>query len=172
MSEIKKLDLEYSQLGSDKMRLNVGPQHPSTHGVLRLEVEVDGEIVTEVIPHLGYLHRSFEKHCENVDYPGVVPFTDRLDYCAAMNQELGYVLAVEKLMGIKVNDRVRYIRIIMAELSRIASHLIAAGTYGNDIGPFTPFLWCFRDRETILDFFEETCGARLLYNYHWIGGLM
>lgn len=163
------MEVQYS---GDMMTLNMGPQHPSTHGVLRLELKTDGEIVADAKPHIGYLHRCFEKHCENVDYPGVVPFTDRLDYCAAMNQELGYVLAVEKLMGIKINDRVRCLRIIMAELSRIASHLIAAGTYGNDIGTFTPFWWCFRDRETILDFFEETCGGRLLYNYNWIGGLM
>jgi NADH-quinone oxidoreductase subunit D len=128
--------------------------------------------VADAIPHIGYLHRCFEKHVENVDYAGVVPFTDRMDYCAAMNMELGYVLAVEKLLGIEVNDRVRYLRVIMAELGRIASHLIAAGTYGNDIGSFTPFLWCFRDREDILDFFEETSGARLLYNYNCIGGLM
>jgi len=156
----------------DVMTLNMGPQHPSTHGVLRLELKTDGEIVADAIPHIGYLHRCFEKHAENIEYPGIVPFTDRMDYCAAMNMELGYVLAVEKLMGIEVNGRVRGLRIIMAELDRIASHLIAAGTYGNDIGSFTPFMWCFRDRETILDFFEETCGARLLYNYNWIGGLM
>jgi NADH-quinone oxidoreductase subunit D len=154
------------------MTLNMGPQHPSTHGVLRLELKTDGEVVADAYPHIGYLHRCFEKHAENVEYAGVVPFVDRMDYCAAMNMELGYVLAVEKLMGIRVNDRVRCIRIIMAELNRIASHLIAAGTYGNDLGSFTPFLWCFRDRETILDLFEETCGARLLYNYIWIGGLM
>jgi NADH-quinone oxidoreductase subunit D len=163
------MEVEYS---GDMMILNMGPQHPSTHGVLRLELKTDGEIVAAAKPHIGYLHRCFEKHAENVDYPGVVPFTDRMDYCAAMNMELGYVLAVEKLMGIKINNRVRCLRIIMAELNRIASHLIAAGTYGNDIGTFTPFWWCFRDRETILDFFEETCGGRLLYNYNWIGGLM
>lgn len=163
------MQAEYS---GDIMTLNMGPQHPSTHGVLRLELKTDGEIVAEAIPHIGYLHRCFEKHAENVEYPGVLPFVDRMDYCAAMNMELGYVLAVEKLMGIEVNNRVRCLRIIMAELDRIASHLIAAGTYGNDIGSFTPFMWCFRDRETILDFFEETCGGRLLYNYNWIGGLM
>ncbi len=163
------MEVDYS---GDVMTLNMGPQHPSTHGVLRLELKTDGEIVADAIPHIGYLHRCFEKHVENVDYAGVVPFTDRMDYCAAMNMELGYVLAVEKLMGIEVNERVRYLRIIMAELNRIASHLIAAGTFGNDIGSFTPFLWCFRDREDILDLFEETCGARLLYNYNWIGGLM
>jgi NADH-quinone oxidoreductase subunit D len=163
------MQVEYS---GDVMILNMGPQHPSTHGVLRLELKTDGEVVADAVPQIGYLHRCFEKHAENVEYAGVVPYTDRMDYCAAMNMELGYVLAVEKLMGIKVNDRVRCLRIIMAELNRIASHLIAAGTYGNDIGSFTPFLWCFRDREMILDLFEETCGARLLYNYNWIGGLM
>jgi NADH-quinone oxidoreductase subunit D len=163
------MQAEYS---GEIMTLNMGPQHPSTHGVLRLELKTDGEIVADAIPHIGYLHRCFEKTVENVEYPGVVPFTDRMDYCAAMNMELGYVLAVEKLMGIQVNNRVRCLRIIMAELDRISSHLIAAGTYGNDIGSFTPFMWCFRDRETILDLFEETCGARLLYNYNWIGGLM
>jgi NADH-quinone oxidoreductase subunit D len=163
------MEVEYS---GDVMTLNMGPQHPSTHGVLRLELKTDGEVVADAIPHLGYLHRCFEKHAENIVYAGIVPFTDRLDYCAAMNMELGYVLTVEKLLGIQVNDRVRLVRILMAELDRIASHLVAAGTYGNDIGSFTPFMWCFRDRETILDFFEETCGARLLYNYNWIGGLM
>jgi NADH-quinone oxidoreductase subunit D len=145
----------------DIMTLNMGPQHPSTHGVLRLELKTDGEVVADAIPHIGYLHRCFEKHVENVEYAGVIPFVNRLDYCAAMNMELGYVLAVEKLMGIQVNNRVRCIRIIMSELDRIA-----------DIGSFTPFLWCFRDREMILDLFEETCGARLLFNYNWIGGLM
>jgi NADH-quinone oxidoreductase subunit D len=164
--------MQVVEYDGDVMTLNMGPQHPSTHGVLRLELKTDGEVVADAIPHIGYLHRCFEKHAENIEYPGVIPFTDRMDYCAAMNMELGYVLAVEKLMGIQVNNRVRCIRIIMAEMNRIASHLIAAGTYGNDIGSFTPFLWCFRDRETILDFFEETCGARLLYNYNWIGGLM
>jgi NADH-quinone oxidoreductase subunit D len=161
-----------SEYSGEIMTLNMGPQHPSTHGVLRLELKTDGEIVADAIPHIGYLHRCFEKMVENVEYPGVVPFTDRMDYCAAMNMELGYVLTVEKLLGIHVNNRVRCLRIIMAELDRISSHLIAAGTYGNDIGSFTPFMWCFRDRETILDLFEETCGARLLYNYNWIGGLM
>jgi NADH-quinone oxidoreductase subunit D len=164
--------MEVTDYSGETMTLNMGPQHPSTHGVLRLELKTDGEVVAEAIPHIGYLHRCFEKHAENVDYPGVVPFADRMDYVAAMNMELGYVLAVEKLMGIQVNNRVRCLRIIMAELNRIASHLLAAGTYGNDMGSFTPFLHCFRDRETILDIFEETCGARLLYNYNWIGGLM
>jgi NADH-quinone oxidoreductase subunit D len=155
----------------DEMILNMGPQHPSTHGVLRLELHTDGEVVNKLIPHIGYLHRCFEKHAENVDYPGVIPYTDRMDYVASMNNSLGYALAVEKLMGIEVNDRVKTIRVIMAELNRIASHLLAIGTYGMDIGAFTPFLHCFREREKILDLFEWTCGARLLYNYNWVGGL-
>ena len=155
----------------DEMILNMGPQHPSTHGVLRLELHTDGEVIKKLIPHIGYLHRCFEKHAENVDYPGVIPYTDRMDYVASMNNSLGYALAVEKLMGIEVNDRVKAIRVIMAELNRIASHLLAIGTYGMDIGAYTPFLHCFREREKILDLFEWTCGARLLYNYNWVGGL-
>ena len=118
----------------EEMILNMGPQHPSTHGVLRLELETDGEIVKKVTPHIGYLHRCFEKHAENVDYPGVIPYTDRMDYIASMNNSLGYALAVEKLMGIEVNERVKTIRIIMAELNRIASHLLSIGTYAMDIG--------------------------------------
>ncbi|MFN8009563.1 MAG: NADH-quinone oxidoreductase subunit D [Terriglobia bacterium] len=155
----------------EEMILNMGPQHPSTHGVLRLELHTDGEVVKKLIPHIGYLHRCFEKHAENVDYPGVIPYTDRMDYVASMNNSLGYALAVEKLMGITVNARVNTIRVIMAELNRIASHLLAIGTYGMDIGAFTPFLHCFREREKILDLFEWTCGARLLYNYNWVGGV-
>lgn len=149
----------------------MGPQHPSTHGVLRLEVELEGEVVTKVKPHLGYLHRCFEKHAEAMSYPQVIPYTDRMDYLASMYNNFGYVLAVEKLMGIKVPERVEYIRIIMGELQRIASHMVALGTYGLDIGAFTPFLYLFRDREKILTLFEMTCGARLLYNYMWVGGL-
>ncbi len=156
----------------DQMVLNIGPQHPSTHGVLRLEVMTDGEIVSEIKPHLGYLHRCFEKHSENVTYEQVIPFTDRCDYLASMNSNFGYVVAMEELMEIKVPDRVEYIRIIMGELNRVASHLLALGVYGLDIGAFTPFLYMLRDRERILDMFEYTCGARLLYNYMWVGWLV
>jgi NADH-quinone oxidoreductase subunit D len=159
-------------LKSEEMVLNMGPQHPSTHGVLRLELVVDGEVVVDVIPHIGYLHRCFEKHCEHMtNYQQVIPYCDRMDYIGAMNNDLGYAVACEKLLNIKVPERVEYIRVIMAELQRIASHMIAIGTYGMDIGAFTPFLYLFRDREYILDLFEQTCGARLLYNYIWIGGL-
>lgn len=156
---------------TDSMILNIGPQHPSTHGVLRLKVVTDGEVVSQITPVIGYLHRCFEKHCENVTYEQVIPYTDRCDYVASMNNNFGYVLAMEELMGIQVPERVEYIRVIMAELNRIASHLLALGTYGLDVGALTPFLYMFRDRERILDLFEITCGARLLYNYMWIGGL-
>jgi NADH-quinone oxidoreductase subunit D len=158
-------------LKTEEMVLNMGPQHPSTHGVLRLELVIEGELIKDVIPHIGYLHRCFEKHCEVMTYPQIIPYTDRMDYLASMSNEFGYVVAMERLMGIEIPERVEYIRVIMAELQRIASHLVALGTYGADIGAFTPFLFCFRDREKILNLFEITCGARLLYNYMWIGGV-
>ena len=155
----------------DEMVLNMGPQHPSTHGVLRLKIHTDGEIVSYIEPHLGYLHRCFEKHCENLSYEQCIPFTDRCDYLASMHMNHGFVLGVEKLMAIELPDRVEYIRIIIAELQRIASHLLALGTFGLDVGGITPFTWLFRDRERILDLFEYLCGARLLYNYIWVGGV-
>ena len=171
MSDKKRLDLEYSVHDSDKVRISVGPQHPSTHGVLRLEVEVDGEIVSEVVPHLGYLHRCFEKHCENMTYQQIIPYIDRMDYISAMNNEWPYVMALEKMMDIKVPEKVDYIRVILAELNRIANHQIAVATFGLDSGAFTPFLFFFRDREYILWIFEKLSGARLLYNYFRVGGL-
>ncbi|MEW5844204.1 MAG: NADH-quinone oxidoreductase subunit D [Bacteroidota bacterium] len=158
-------------LKTESMVLNMGPQHPSTHGVLRLELELEGELVLNVKPHLGYLHRCFEKHAEAMQYNQVVPYTDRLDYLASIGNNFGYALAVEKLMGIQVPERVEYIRVIMAELQRIASHQVALGSNGADIGALTPFLYLFRDREHILSIIEETCGARMLYNYIWVGGL-
>ncbi|MGD8781932.1 MAG: NADH-quinone oxidoreductase subunit D [Ignavibacteria bacterium] len=158
-------------LKTEEMVLNMGPQHPSTHGVLRLELQLEGELIIDVKPHIGYLHRCFEKHCEAMTYPQVIPYTDRMDYLASMYNNFGYVVAVERMLGIEVPERVEYIRVIMGELQRIASHLVAIGTYGIDIGAFTPFLYCFRDREKILNLFEITCGARLLYNYMWVGGL-
>ncbi|MFC1553117.1 NADH-quinone oxidoreductase subunit D [candidate division KSB1 bacterium] len=178
MSEIKTEDV-YIPLGgrpssgflTDEMVLQMGPQHPSTHGVLRLECITDGEIMKKVTPYIGYLHRCFEKHCENEPWPAVIPYCDRMDYVASMGQSFSYVVTVEKIMEIEVPERAEYIRIITAELQRIASHLIAFGTYGLDMGAFTPFLWAFRERELILDMFEKICGARLLYNYMWIGGV-
>lgn len=156
---------------TDRYRINMGPQHPSTHGVLRLELEMDGEAIISVKPHIGYLHRCFEKHAENLPYAEIVPFCDRMDYIAALSQDMGFAVAVEKLMGLKVPERVEYIRVLTCELQRIASHLVALGTYGLDMGAFTPFLWAFRDREKILDLFEWLTGARMLYNYIWVGGV-
>lgn len=171
MSQYSIQNTKDSKLKTEEMVLNMGPQHPSTHGVLRLELVLDGEIILDVIPHIGYLHRCFEKHSEAMTYPQIIPYTDRMDYLASMYNEFGYALALERLMKIEIPERVEYIRVIMGELQRIASHLVALGTYGADIGAFTPFLFCFRDRERILHLFEITCGARLLYNYIWIGGL-
>jgi NADH-quinone oxidoreductase subunit D len=171
MLEKKTIDIDFSQVEAERMRVNMGPQHPSTHGVLRLEVELDGEIVTDVVPHIGYLHRCFEKTCENMTYPQVIPYIDRMDYISSMNNEWPYVMGMEKLMGIEVPERIEYIRVIMAELNRIANHQIAVATFGLDAGAFTPFLYLFRDREMILNLFEWASGGRLLYNYFWIGGL-
>lgn len=171
MSFEAKENTQAAGVRTEEMVLNMGPQHPSTHGVLRLEITLDGELITKVTPHIGYLHRCFEKHAEAMTYPQVIPYTDRMDYLASMYNEIGYVIGVEKLLKIEVPERVEYIRVIMGELQRIASHLVALGTYGVDIGAFTPFLYCFRDREKILHLFEITCGARLLYNYIWVGGL-
>lgn len=160
-------------LGAEEMVLNMGPQHPSTHGVLRLELITDGEIVKEVIPHAGYLHRCFEKHAESMNYGKTIPFTDRMDYLASMNNSHAFVMGVERMLGIsaRIPRRVEYIRVLVCELNRIASHLIAIGTYGIDIGAFTPFMWCFRDREHIMNMLEWVSGSRMLYNYIWVGGL-
>lgn len=170
-SEPNKLRVE--DLRSEEMIINLGPQHPSTHGVIRLEVLMDGEIVREVVPHIGYLHRCFEKHAENLPFNQIIPFVDRLDYVAAMNCEHVYAMGVERMLGIadQIPKRVEYARVLMAELNRIASHFIAIGTYGMDMGAFTPFFWIMRDREHILRLLEWASGARLLYNYMWIGGL-
>jgi NADH-quinone oxidoreductase subunit D len=156
---------------TDEMLVNMGPQHPSTHGVLRLVLRTDGEIVSETVPHMGYLHRCAEKIGENVTPIQFIPYTDRMDYLAGMNMNLGYSLAVEKLCGMKVPEKASVIRVIVAELNRIASHLVAMGTYGLDLGTFSPFLYAFREREMILDLFEEVCGARLTYSYVTIGGV-
>jgi len=162
-----------ANVGSTEMVINMGPQHPSTHGVLRLELITDGEIVKDIVPHLGYLHRCFDKHAESMSYPKTIPFTDRLDYLASMNNSHAYVMGVERMLGIsdKIPKRIEYIRVLVCELNRIASHLIALGTYGIDIGATTPFLWCFRDREHIMNMLEWASGSRMLYNYIWVGGL-
>ena len=156
---------------TDEMLVNMGPQHPSTHGVLRLVLRTDGEVVSEVTPHLGYLHRCAEKIGENVTPIQFIPYTDRMDYLAGMNMNLAYSLAVEKLCGMKLPEKAQVIRVLIAEMNRIASHLVGMGAYGLDLGTFSPFLYAFREREMILDLFEEVCGARLTYSYNTIGGV-
>ncbi|MBT7611100.1 MAG: NADH-quinone oxidoreductase subunit D [Bacteriovoracaceae bacterium] len=170
-SEWYKNPAEREVLKTDLLTLNMGPQHPATHGVLRVEIKTDSEIVVEAIPHIGYLHRCMEKHCEGLDYRGIIPYTDRMDYLGAMGMEWGYALTLEKMLGTEVPQRAEYIRVLVAELQRIASHLMFFGTYAIDLGAFSPFLYAFQDRETILRIFEELSGARLLYNYIWIGGV-
>ncbi len=155
---------------TDEMLVSMGPQHPSTHGVLRLVLRTDGEIVSEVTPHMGYLHRCAEKIGENVTPIQFIPYTDRMDYLAAMNMNLGYSMAVEKLCGMKLPEKAQVLRVIICEMNRIASHLVGMGAYGLDLGTFSPFLYAFREREMILDLFEEVCGARLTYSYITIGG--
>lgn len=167
------LKYDEASLRKEEMIINIGPQHPATHGVLRLEVVTDGEIVVDAVPHLGYLHRCFEKHAESLAYNQVIPYTDRMDYVAAMNNEWSFVMGVERMLGIdkEIPKRIEYIRVLVSELNRIASHFVAIGTYGMDVGAITPFLWMMRDREHILRMLEWASGARMLYNYIWVGGL-
>ena len=156
---------------TEEMLLNMGPQHPSTHGVFRVVIRTDGEMILETESHIGYLHRCFEKIAENVSYMQVLPYTDRMDYLAAMINNLGFAEGVEKIMGLEAPERGQYIRIIVCELNRIASHLLAFGTYGMDLGAITPFLHAFRDREKLLKIFEKICGQRLNYSYVRVGGV-
>jgi NADH-quinone oxidoreductase subunit D len=156
---------------TDEMLVNMGPQHPSTHGVLRLALRTDGELITEAAPHIGYLHRCGEKIGENLTPRQFIPYTDRLDYLAGMNMNLGWALVVEKLLNYDLPEKARHLRVMMCELSRISSHLVAACCHGLDLGSFTPFMWAFREREKILDLFEEVCGARLTYSYITVGGV-
>lgn len=156
---------------TEEMLLNVGPQHPSTHGVFRLVVKIDGETITEATPVIGYLHRGTEKLAENLTYTQIIPYTDRLDYVSAMTNNYVLCHAVETMMGLEIPERAEFLRVIAMELNRIASHLVWWGTYLLDIGAMSPFLYAFRDREMILDLFNELCGARLTYNYMRIGGV-
>lgn len=159
-------------LRTEPFVLNMGPQHPSTHGVFRMRVTFDGETIVDLEPVFGYLHRGIEKLAEGRTYTQIIPLTDRLDYVAAMSNNLAYVLAVEKLAGIPVPERAEYLRVIMAELMRISSHLMAVGFFLNDCGAFfTPLLYMFREREKILDLFDMVCGQRLTYNYMRVGGV-
>jgi len=153
------------------LQINFGPQHPSTHGVLRLKVVLDGEIVERVEPVIGYLHRGSEKLAEDGTYLQWIPYTDRLDYLAAMHNNWAWVQAAEKLLGTKIPDRGEALRVIAAELNRIASHQVWLGTFGLDIGALTPFFWCLHDREIVLGLLEEMCGARLTYSYFRFGGV-
>jgi len=168
---VEKLILRRVDRNNEEMVLNFGPQHPSTHGVINFIVETDGEVLKKAIPDVGYLHRSIEKIGEAVGYPGFMPYTDRVDYVAAMFANEGYATAVEKLLKVQPPPRAQWLRAISCELVRIASHLISVGTMAMDIGAFTPMLHGIRERETINDLIEELCGARLTYNYHRIGGV-
>ena len=156
---------------TEDMTISMGPQHPSTHGVLRFIVKTDGEVMREAIPDVGYLHRSIEKIGEKVTWHGYVPYTDRADYLAAMFANQGFCMGAERLGGVEVTRRGEFCRVIACELNRIASHLISVGTFGQDIGAITPFLHALREREAINDLMELICGARLTYNYIRIGGV-
>jgi NADH-quinone oxidoreductase subunit D len=155
----------------NEMIINMGPQHPATHGVLRLLLRLDGETVMSLVPELGYLHRGYEKLAENMGYFDFLPHTDRLDYTANLANNVAYVLAVEKLLGIEAPKRAQFIRMIMAELARLMGHLLAVGTFVLDIGAITPFMWTFRERENIQNFFDVICGARFTTSYTRIGGV-
>ncbi len=154
-----------------EMLLNMGPQHPSTHGVFRMVLWVDGEKIVDVIPHIGYLHRGSEKLCEGEQFNQVITLFDRMDYIANFNNEHIYCRAVEKLMGLEVSERSEYIRVILCELNRIASHMLFIATMGLDAGAMTPSMFCFRGRERIQGLFESVSGARMMHNYFRIGGL-
>jgi NADH-quinone oxidoreductase subunit D len=160
-----------SELRTQEFVVNMGPHHPSTHGVCRLLLTMDGERVVKIVPYIGYLHRSIEKICENRTYQQCIPILDRFEYVTAMSANYVFALAAERLAGIEVPERAEYLRVIMLELNRIASHLLWYGTTALDLGAVTPFLYGFRERELILDLFEMTCGQRLTYNYIRIGGV-
>ncbi len=159
------------EVKTKELTVNMGPQHPATHGVLRLVLELNGETVVKCTPHVGYLHRGVEKLAENRTYMSALPLTDRLDYISSMANNIGYCVAVERLFGVEPPERAKYIRTIMAEMTRISSHIIGVATHVLDIGATTLFLYSFRDRETLLDLFEMTCGARLTVSYPRIGGV-
>ncbi len=165
MLEIEKI------LTTEELTLNMGPQHPATHGVLRLVLQLDGETIVRCTPYIGYLHRGIEKLSEHRNYFQIMPLTDRLDYIASMANNIGYCIAVERLFGIEVSERAQFVRTIVAEMSRILSHLLWLATHALDIGAMTVFLYCFREREKLLDLLERLCGARLTVSYPRIGGV-
>ena len=156
---------------SEEMVINMGPQHPATHGVLRVAVKTDGEVVLDCEAMVGNLHRCKEKIAENVQYFQFVPYTDRLDYLAAMNNEECYTRAVEKLLGLEIPDRMQWVRLLITELGRVSSHLMSIGTYALDVGAITAFLYCFREREMMNSLFEKISGGRMLYHFFRVGGM-
>ncbi len=158
---------------TETMMLNMGPQHPATHGVLRIVLHLDGEIVVKAVPYIGYLHRGIEKLCEHITYQQCIPYTDRMDYIASICSNIGYILAVEKLLGIEdeIPERAKIAEVILFELGRIESHLIGIGTHALDLGAMSAFLYCFKERERIYDILETVCGARLTTSYPRVGGL-
>lgn len=156
---------------TEEMLLNVGPQHPSTHGVFRLVVKIDGEIITEAKPVIGYLHRGTEKLAENLQYTQIIPYTDRMDYLSAMTNNYVICHAVETMMGLEIPERAEYLRVMAMELGRIASHLVSWGTFILDLGATSPFIFAFRDREMIINMLNELSGARLTFNYMRVGGV-
>ena len=168
---MEKLILRRVGQAGEEMILNFGPQHPSTHGVINFLVDTDGEVMKKAVPDVGYLHRSLEKIGEMVGYPGFMPYTDRIDYVAAMFANEGYAIAVERLLKLQVPPRAQWLRAISCELCRIASHLVSVGTMATDIGASTPLVHALREREAVNDLIEALCGARLTYNYHRIGGV-
>lgn len=158
-------------MAKEIMTVNMGPQHPSTHGVLRMVIELDGEVIQKITPHIGYLHRGVEKLSEHRTYHQTLPLTDRLDYLAPMSNNLGYVLAVEKLLGIEVPERAQTVRVILAELTRLKSHLVWIACHALDIGAMTVFIYAFREREKVMELYEKISGARMTSNYFRVGGL-
>ena len=155
----------------DDFVVNIGPQHPSTHGVLRLQTLLDGEVIRKIYPHLGYIHRGIEKMCESYTYPQTLALTDRMDYLSAMMNRHALVGVIEEAMGVELSDRIKYVRTIMDELQRLDSHLLYIGCCAQDLGALTAFLYSMRDREHVLNVMEETTGGRLIQNYYRIGGL-
>ncbi len=172
MDELKEVMIANDEIRTDEYLINMGPQHPSTHGVLRLLVQLEGEIVHNVQPHIGYIHSGIEKMAESLSYPQLGHLTDRMDYLSAIQNTEAVALCVENALQVEVPERVKYIRTIMAELSRLASHQLWWCVMGMDMGALTTFFYGLRDREDILDIFEETCGARLTLNYNIPGGVM
>ncbi len=162
---------EQSEVRTEEMLLNVGPQHPSTHGVFRLLVKISGEMIVDAEPVIGYLHRGTEKLAEDLQYTQIIPYTDRLDYLASMINNYALCHTVEEALGLEIPERAEYLRIIVMELQRIASHLLFVGAYLLDLGAMSPFLYAFQERERIVQLFNQICGARLTYNYMRVGGL-